>query len=51
VAYFTEMNVILNLIAKFMVRTIGYKKYSFHKTKEQAFKAIEDTKLKRTNNR
>ena len=42
VAYFTEMNVILNLIAKFMVRTIGYKKYSFHKTKEQALKAIRN---------
>ena len=46
VAYYTGNNTFLNLIAKYMVRTIGYKKYSFHKTKEQALKAIEEEKSK-----
>ena len=41
-AFFTGMNSFLNLVAKFMVRTVGYKKYSFHKTLEQAIKAIKN---------
>ena len=42
VAFFTGMNAILNLVAKFMVRTVGYKKYSFHKTMDQAVNAIKN---------
>jgi len=49
IAFYTGNNVIINLIAKLMVRVVGNKHYTFHTTREQAFKAIEDTKLKLTN--
>ncbi len=42
VSFYTGKNAILNLIAKYMVRTVGYKKYTFHKTKEQALNAIKN---------
>lgn len=42
VAFFTGNNIVMNLIAKYMVRSVGYKKFSIHKTKEQAYKAIRD---------
>jgi len=41
-AFFTGKNALINLVAKYMVRTIGYREYSFHKTKEQALKAIKN---------
>lgn len=42
VSFYTGKNTILNLIAKYMVRTVGYKKYTFHKTKEQALSALKN---------
>ena len=44
IAFYTGNNKLINLIAKFMVRVVGNKKYSFHKTREQAFNAIEADK-------
>lgn len=42
VSFYTNNNVLINLVAKFMVRGTGFKKYSIHKTKEQALKAIKN---------